>query len=55
MKRFGYFYGNKGRRKFLMLFDDAFTRNCYAMADRDNGFRVRKFDRLPIVHGYQGA
>lgn len=49
MKRFGYFYGNKGHRKYVMFFDNAFMRNCYAQADVEMGWRVRKFDRLPKV------
>lgn len=45
MKRFGIMYGNKGRRKMRSLFDDEFTRNMHAAANKAMGFRVRKFTR----------
>ena len=55
MKRFGYFYGNKGRRKFRALFENEFDRNCYADADAYNGFRVRKFNLKEPEKVYYGA
>lgn len=55
MKRFGYYYGNAGRRKYRMLFDSEFMRNCYAMADHDLGFRVRKFNLKEPEITYYGA
>jgi hypothetical protein len=39
-------YGNKGRRKFRSpWFSSEFERNAHAQADKDNGFRVRKYSR----------
>lgn len=55
MNRYGYFYGNAGRRKFRMFFSDAFTRNLYAAADRSLGFRVRCFEIKPAAPAYYGA
>jgi len=47
MKRFGYLYGNAGRRKFRLIFSSEFDRNMFAAADRSLGYRVRKFDLKP--------
>jgi hypothetical protein len=44
-KRFGYLFGNKGKRKHRREFDTAFERNMNAAADKATGFRVRKFER----------
>lgn len=48
--KYGYLYGNKGRRKNRSLwFQDEFTRNLHARADADNGFaRIRKFKKKVI-------
>lgn len=47
--RYGYLYGNKGRRKMRSPhFDNEYHRDMYASADSSLGFRVRKYKvRVP--------
>lgn len=47
--KFGYLFGNKGRRKNRSpFFDSEAMRNMYADADRSLGFRVRKFKKKVV-------
>lgn len=47
--KFGYMFGNKGRRKNRSAwFDNEMTRNMYAAADKSNGFRVRKYKKKVV-------
>lgn len=48
--KYGYLYGNKGRRKNRSpLFDQEYLRNMYAAADRDLGFRVRTYRKKVVL------
>ena len=47
--KYGYLFGNKGRRKNRsVLFSDEFTRNMHAAADKASGYRVRKYRKKVI-------
>ena len=49
--KYGYLYGNPGRRKMRSVwYDSAFARNLNMAADKANGFKVRpiqKADKKP--------
>lgn len=47
--KYGYLYGNKGRRKMRSpIFEQEFLRDMYASADRSLGFRVRKYRKKVV-------
>jgi hypothetical protein len=52
MAKFGYLYGNKGKRKTRSpKFASEFERNMHSAADKANGFRVRNVKFIEKADG----